>query len=60
MVQVPYCLSYYCSMKNPLAIFVAPLFDIQFFLSFADDRFMPRIPEDLSTLVHALEKSLFW
>ena len=40
------------------AIFVSPMFDIDFFLSFADDTFIPKTNICKKTLIEDMEKSL--
>ena len=48
------------SILGPIlyAIFVAPLFDLEYLEGFADDMFIPRSGRDLKTLISKMENSL--
>jgi hypothetical protein len=48
------------SILGPIlyAIFVAPLFDIEYLEGFADDMFIPREGNNITTLISEMERSL--
>ena len=48
------------SILGPLlyAIYVSPLFDVEYLLTFADDNFIPRFSDNIPSLIVDMEKSL--
>ncbi len=64
-MKIPTCTTYFWVWSKDrflglilYAIFVAPLFDIEFYLAFADDNYIPKFSNNIPTLIDDMDRAL--